>query len=136
VGIRVALALLRLVQPLAPAATRREWVREWEAEIRHRWEWLARRGETGWRTEIDLVRRSLGALADAAWLRQQYTIDLDSEPVTFVGAVSTEGFFEALGVEPFVAARRRAAGVPHRRDGGLLPGDARAAQTRTSLLGG
>jgi putative ABC transport system permease protein len=60
-----------------PAGIRDEWVREWEAEIRHKWSSLNRRQSPHWRDRADVVRRSTGALADAAWLRQQFTLDHD-----------------------------------------------------------
>jgi hypothetical protein len=56
---------------------RDEWVREWEAEIQHKWTTANRRGPADWRDRADVVRRSTGAIADAAWLRQQFTFDRD-----------------------------------------------------------
>jgi putative ABC transport system permease protein len=56
---------------------RDEWVREWEAEIHHKWTTANRRGPADWRDRADVVRRSTGAIADAAWLRQQFTLDHD-----------------------------------------------------------
>jgi len=52
-------------------------MKEWEAEIRHRWQTMDRRRDTEWRQQASLVRRSSGAVADAAWLRQEFTLDLD-----------------------------------------------------------
>jgi putative ABC transport system permease protein len=60
-----------------PASIRDEWLREWEAEIRHRWSIVNRRSTAQWRDQADVVRRSTGAIADAAWLRQQFTVDHD-----------------------------------------------------------
>ena len=60
-----------------PAVIRDEWVREWEAEIRHKWSTVNRRQAVNWRDRADVVRRSTGAIADAAWLRQQFTFDRD-----------------------------------------------------------
>lgn len=74
-AVRISLALLRTIRIVVPGASREEWVREWEAEIRHRSASLDR--DSAWPQQADLVRRSAGALADAAWLRQQFTWDLD-----------------------------------------------------------
>jgi putative ABC transport system permease protein len=56
---------------------RDEWVREWEAEIQHKWSTVNRRQPAHWRDGADVFRRSTGAIADAAWLRQQFTVDHD-----------------------------------------------------------
>jgi putative ABC transport system permease protein len=75
--LRVSLGLIRGIRRLVPAIIRDEWVREWEAEIRHRWSTVNRRPVSEWRDRADVVRRSTGAIADAAWLRQQFTLDHD-----------------------------------------------------------
>jgi predicted permease len=75
--LRVSLGLIRAFRRLVPAGIRDEWVREWEAEIQHRWSTVDRRRRGDWRDRADVVRRSTGALADAAWLRQQFTFDHD-----------------------------------------------------------
>ena len=54
-----------------------DWLREWEAEVRHRWTTVARGREVRWQDQADVVRRSTGAISDAAWLRQQFTADHD-----------------------------------------------------------
>jgi putative ABC transport system permease protein len=71
------LLVVRLFSALVPAAARRDWREEWEAEVRHRWITLEQRRHLDWRTRMDLFRRSLGALPDAAWLRRQFTADAD-----------------------------------------------------------
>jgi putative ABC transport system permease protein len=76
-ALRVSLRLVRLIRTIVPAALRDEWLREWEAEIRHKWSNVNRRSTTPWRDQADVVRRSTGAIADAAWLRQRFTIDHD-----------------------------------------------------------
>ena len=76
-ALRLSLGLIRAFRTLVPAVIRDEWVREWEAEIRHRWSTVNRRHAVNWRDRADLVRRSTGAVADAAWLRQQFTFDRD-----------------------------------------------------------
>jgi putative ABC transport system permease protein len=76
-ALRLCLAIVRAVRPLVPSGTRDAWAREWEAELRSRWSWMQRRSDTSWPTQADLLRRSTGAVADAAWIRQQFTADLD-----------------------------------------------------------
>jgi putative ABC transport system permease protein len=75
--VRLCLALLRVCSTVVPAASRQDWRAEWEAEIRHRWDLLDRQNHLDWRTRMDLFRRALGALPDAAWLRRQFTADAD-----------------------------------------------------------
>jgi putative ABC transport system permease protein len=72
--VRLAMAIVRAAALLVPRAERDGFRREWTAEIVH-----------GHRDSLDahspmeahmsLVRRSLGALPDAAWLRRQFTRD-------------------------------------------------------------
>ena len=76
-ALRLSLGLIRAFRKVVPAVIRDEWVREWEAEIRHRWSTVNQRHAVNWRDRADLVRRSTGAMADAAWLRQQFTFDRD-----------------------------------------------------------
>jgi putative ABC transport system permease protein len=75
--IRTCLALVRVCSAVVPSVSRQDWRAEWEAEVRHRWDLLDRRNHLDWRTRMDLVRRALGALPDAAWLRRQFTADAD-----------------------------------------------------------
>ena len=75
--VRLCLTLVRLCSIVVPSASRQDWRDEWEAEVRHRWELLERRERLDWRTRMDLFRRVLGALPDAAWLRRQFTADAD-----------------------------------------------------------
>src|SRR5688500_1413292 len=72
---RLSLWILRMISALVPAAARADWLREWEAEVQHRSTRLAERPHTDWRHDMDLFRRALGALPDAAWLRRQFTAD-------------------------------------------------------------
>src|SRR5688500_72680 len=73
---RLCLSILRLISALVPAAARADWLREWEAEVQHRSTRLAR-SHNDWRHDMDLFRRALGALPDAAWLRRQFTADAE-----------------------------------------------------------
>jgi putative ABC transport system permease protein len=76
-ALRLCLGLLRLFASVVPRASRDDWRREWDAEVRHRWRVLEGRRALDWRAQMDLVRRALGALPDAAWLRRQFTADAD-----------------------------------------------------------
>ena len=82
--VRTALALVRLVSRLVPRADRDSWVREWEAEIAH--EALPAAGDrtTSWQQQAVIGRRALGSIADATWLRRQFTGG-DSELLHDVG---------------------------------------------------
>lgn len=71
------MALFRAIKVLVPSSIRQDWLREWEAEIRHRWSTVNRGPQTRWQDQADVVRRSTGAISDAAWLRQQFTADHD-----------------------------------------------------------
>jgi putative ABC transport system permease protein len=73
--VRACLGLIRVVSRLVPAARREAWRQEWEGEVQHRWAHLTRRGAVPSADRVDLVRRSLGALPDAAWILRQFTLD-------------------------------------------------------------
>jgi putative ABC transport system permease protein len=75
--LRLSLGLVRAFSALVPRHWRREWRREWEAEFVHRQQSLDRRIHNDWRSDMDLVRKALGALPDAAWLRRQFTSDAE-----------------------------------------------------------
>jgi putative ABC transport system permease protein len=76
-ALRLCLTVVRVFAAVVPSASRKDWRAEWEAEVRHRWEVLDRREHLDWRNRMDLFRRALGALPDAAWLRRQFTADAD-----------------------------------------------------------
>jgi len=76
-ALRLCLLLVRLVSVIVPTASREDWRAEWDAEVRWRWDQLAASGALDWRTRMDLFRRAMGALPDAAWLRRQFTADAD-----------------------------------------------------------
>jgi predicted permease len=75
---RLCLALLRAAARLVPARDRADWLQEWEAELRERWQRLARRDELNGRQQMDVLRRTLGSFHDAAWLRRQFTRDAEA----------------------------------------------------------
>jgi hypothetical protein len=74
-SLRCCAAMISLVARLVPEAQRRDWEREWQAEIWHRWQFLLHAGEWSGREALHLVRNCLGALPDAAWhLTSQETL--------------------------------------------------------------
>jgi len=74
----LALRVVGVVAILVPRAARADWTREWDAELRHRSVQLRRRRNVTWRTNMELLRRALGSLPDAAWIRRQFTHDADA----------------------------------------------------------
>ncbi len=75
--LRLARTVLRAASFAAPSAERDDWLREWRAEIDARLALLDARGERTRAAELDLLRRSLGGLLHAMWLRRQgWTLDM------------------------------------------------------------
>jgi predicted permease len=66
--LRLLLAIIDIGWWLAPPSRRREWRRQWRADIRHQWQWLARR-QTGVGDRATLFVRTSGALRHALLLR-------------------------------------------------------------------
>jgi putative ABC transport system permease protein len=66
-ALRAALTIVRLASRIVPRRARSDWRREWESELHH----------GSHRPPGDLLRRSLGTLPDAAWIRRQFTADAD-----------------------------------------------------------
>src|SRR5688572_2054125 len=101
-ALRAALGLVRVIAVLVPANTRAQWTAEWSAELEHRCRQqeqercqavnrdrrrdderftihcLTPHSDSTWSRDMDLVRRALGALPDAVWLRRQFTLDADA----------------------------------------------------------
>src|SRR5262249_45852865 len=67
---RLHLRLIRVVGLIIPKRLRSDWRREWEAELSSRELLLANWDKLHWRSKLDLIRRSLGAIRDALWLQQ------------------------------------------------------------------
>ena len=76
-AVRLCLGVIRAASRVVPSVARQDWRDEWEAEVRHRWDSLDTPERLDWRTRMDLFRRVLGSLPDAAWLRRQFTVDAD-----------------------------------------------------------
>src|SRR5215813_435134 len=66
---RFWLWLITFVGVIVPRRLRANWRQEWEAELRHREETLARWDQLDWRRKLDLLRRSTSAFWDAMWLQ-------------------------------------------------------------------
>src|SRR5262245_61105059 len=66
---RPHLRLIALVGVIVPRRLRANWRQEWEAELRHREELLAKWDRLEWRNKLDLLRRSTSAFWDALWLQ-------------------------------------------------------------------
>jgi putative ABC transport system permease protein len=74
----IALSVVRIAAVLVPAAGRGDWLQEWEAELVHQSTRVTSRRHPTWRMSMDLVKRALGSLPDAAWLRRQFTLDAEA----------------------------------------------------------
>ncbi len=66
-ALRLSLALVALASPLVPASHRDAWRRQWEADLRHQWAFLAGHGR-GW-SGMDVWSRALGTVPHACVLR-------------------------------------------------------------------
>src|SRR5262245_62060516 len=62
--------LIRFIGVIVPRRFRERFRQEWEAELEHREELLARWDRLDWRNKFVLLWRSLGAFWDALWLQQ------------------------------------------------------------------
>src|SRR6266516_1644282 len=62
------LAIINAGRWLAPPSRRKEWRRQWRADVAHEWRWIERR-EAGIAARAGLVARVAGALRHAFWLR-------------------------------------------------------------------
>jgi putative ABC transport system permease protein len=63
--------LIHLIGVIVPRRLRADWRREWQAELRCREMQLAEWDRLNWLSKLDLLRRSLGAFADALWIQRQ-----------------------------------------------------------------
>jgi putative ABC transport system permease protein len=74
--LRMLFAVIKAASWLAPPSRRREWQRQWRADIQHEWNWLERhpRGVAG---PASLAGRTAGAVQHAFWLRRIERITQD-----------------------------------------------------------
>jgi predicted permease len=63
--------LIQFIGVIVPRRLRADWKQEWEAELRYRELLLADWDKLIWKTQLDLLRRSLGAFWDALLLQPQ-----------------------------------------------------------------
>lgn len=66
-SVRLCGWMVEFAARLVPSSERADWKREWQAEIWHRWQFLAHAGAWTNRESLSLLRRSLGLFPDAAW---------------------------------------------------------------------
>ncbi len=66
--LRTLLGVLAAARWLAPPSRRRDWYRQWRADVWHEWQWLSRRPAAPARRAA-LVARLAGAIRHAFWLR-------------------------------------------------------------------
>jgi putative ABC transport system permease protein len=61
--------LITLIGVIVPRRLRTDWRQEWEAELRYRETLLTKWNQLNWRTKLDLLWHSAGALMDGLWLQ-------------------------------------------------------------------
>lgn len=61
--------LITLIGVIVPRRLRAGWRQEWEAELLHREMLLAQWRQLNWRTKLNLLSHSTGAMIDALWLQ-------------------------------------------------------------------
>ena len=69
-GVVPGVGIVRLLAPLVPSVRRAEWLAEWEGELHHAWHERERRPDPLLRARLTI--RSVGAIADALWLRRHH----------------------------------------------------------------
>src|SRR5215468_4303558 len=62
--------VITFIGVIVPRRFRDRFRQEWEAELEHREDMLARWDRLDWRNKLELLWRSLGAFWDAIWLQQ------------------------------------------------------------------
>jgi len=66
--LRVLLAIINAGRWLAPPSRRKEWRRQWRADLLHEWQWRTRHPR-GVGDRVGLIGRAAGGLRHAFWLR-------------------------------------------------------------------
>ena len=68
---RVSLGIIRAMSLLLPSSARRDWRREWEAEVVNRWLLCEKWKQPALRMQSDLLKRIGGALFDVLWFQER-----------------------------------------------------------------
>jgi hypothetical protein len=101
---RISLGIIRVMSLLVPANARRDWRREWEAELINRWLLCEEWQQSTLRMRSDLLKRSGGALFDVLWFQERrarllfVTLNILVAGLTGVGAV--QEFFVRVFLKP------------------------------------
>ena len=116
-ALRVALWIVRAAAAVVPSASRADWAREWDAELRHRSRTRCSRPSTRQSMNMKLIGLALGSLSDAAWVSWQGTpMDLHIKKVWLPGAASCLlffGFYWVLIFLPFDKNRFQFISIPY-----------------------
>ena len=90
--MQLCIALLRLASRIAPADLRREWLREWCAEVHYADERSARRHGPRHRHRFDLALRCCGAFVHALWLRwDRWRLEMLLQDMKYAVRTSSSG---------------------------------------------
>jgi hypothetical protein len=101
---RISLGIIRVMSLLVPANARRDWRREWEAELINRWLLCEEWQQSTLRMRSDLLKRSGGALFDVLWFQERrarllfVTLNILVAGLTGFGAV--QEFFVRVFLKP------------------------------------
>lgn len=68
---RISLGIIRAISLLVPIRARRDWRREWEAEVINRWLQREKWKQSNLRIQSDLLMRTGGALCDVLWFQEK-----------------------------------------------------------------
>jgi len=68
---RISLGIIRALSLLVPIRARRDWRREWEAEVINRWVVREKWKQSNLRMQFDLLKRTAGALFDVLWFQER-----------------------------------------------------------------
>jgi hypothetical protein len=70
---RISLGIIWAMSLLVPSGARRDWRREWEAEVISRWLLREKWKQSTLRMQSDLLKRIGGALFDVLWFQERRT---------------------------------------------------------------
>jgi len=96
---RLSLGIIRAMSLLVPAGARRDWRREWEAEVINRWLLREKGKQSSVRMQYDLLKRIGGALFDVLWFQESRTRLLLVTLNMLVGGLTGFGALQELLAE-------------------------------------